>query len=779
MKKYIPLFSLVFILNMAFGQVNVQPAEKVNTGYLYELSPALSEIEKYDGTENASPANIHIWNQLYFEIAKSNLTLRDFRSIQSIHQNAKEMMRSGVIPIGMLAFDYNRIRGNPADYLTDENTLNLQDARLTEHTLFAAASFRNEIYHGNQVTFSLDEDFIFSDSENLPRNFRVNFNDGSGWQEVVLGDEISVSYNTLGEKTIAIQTDEQGEKRFGYFTIKIKRLQAPPPTATWLVEADQGYNGVTTTGDAFVLLSDQNTQLTRPVVVCEGIDFEDTFGWDALYDLFNQQNMLEELRAQGLDIVVLNFHQPLTYIQSNAFLFKKLLEMVNDSIDFSRPLQIVGPSMGGMVTRYALTHLENEGIEHNCNLWISFDAPHTGANIPLGVQYAVFFFKDLDANVQMLLDILDGPAAREMLAYHYTDPVSSPATHDPLFDTFQNELAGLGDYPQTPRKVALSNGRGDGVGLPYSAGDQAIEYEYNSFLFDVVGNMWTVKDNAAGLVFEGLIDPLIGATEQLNANVFSPKPYDNCPGGMRSTFAQMGELELPFGELIVLHENHAFIPTISALEIDTEDLFYNISADPDIMSLTPFDTIFWSADNYDHTFISPETAQFAISEIMSAQPQTQQIMLTAGWNDLSSYVDPADKNIEALASQLGDELIILQNNSGIFWPAGSINTLNEWNYKNGYLVKVISENEFTVSGSIPEDKSVQINQGWNLIPVLCKDCPDIGTILGTDLSKVKIIREAVGVNIFWPEVGIYSLTHFVPGNAYYLYANEPFLLNFE
>jgi len=423
--------------------------------------------------------------------------------------------------------------------------------------------------------------------------------------------------------------------------------------------------------------------------------------------------------------------------------------------------------------------MEANNIDHNCNLWISFEAPHQGANLPLGLQYGVLFFKDLDANVQMLLDVLNEPAPKQMLVYYYTNPPTSPAGHDPMFDTFQNELSSMGSYPENLRKIALSNGRGDAVGQPYNAGDQAVILEYNSFLLDVLGNMWTVKDNASGLVFQGLMDPLIGATSQLNANVFSPKPYDNAPGGISSTFAELGEIELPFGELEVLLDNHTFIPTISGLDIDNDNLFYNIAADPGIMNSTPFDSIFWSDDNFEHKYISPEFAQLITNEVQKIQPVTQTMMLTSGWNDLSSFVDPSNKNIEDVVNQLGDNLIIIQHFDQIYWPGGGINTLNEWNYKNGYLLKIDGDNTINFTGYCPSDKSVQIKQGWNLIPALCNACNPIADLLGENITKVKIIRDGVGLNIFWPEAGIHSLTHFIPGNSYYLYANESFVLSFD
>ncbi|MDX2565248.1 hypothetical protein PV371_37220 [Streptomyces sp. TX20-6-3] len=43
------------------------------------------------------------------------------------------------------------------------------------------------------------------------------------------------------------------------------------------------------------------------------------------------------------------------------------------------PLTVGGFSMGGLVTRYALAKLETDGIEHQAQLYYSWDSPHTGA----------------------------------------------------------------------------------------------------------------------------------------------------------------------------------------------------------------------------------------------------------------------------------------------------------------------------------------------------------------------------------------------------------------
>lgn len=43
--------------------------------------------------------------------------------------------------------------------------------------------------------------------------------------------------------------------------------------------------------------------------------------------------------------------------------------------------------MGGLVARVALRQMENDGQAHHTSHYISFDSPHNGANVPLGLQH--------------------------------------------------------------------------------------------------------------------------------------------------------------------------------------------------------------------------------------------------------------------------------------------------------------------------------------------------------------------------------------------------------
>jgi hypothetical protein len=260
--------------------------------------------------------------------------------------------------------------------------------------------------------------------------------------------------------------------------------------------------------------------------------------------------------------------------------------------------------------------MEANALDHNTRSFLSFDSPQTGANIPLGIQYWLAFFADQSADAAAWLTALDSPAARQMLAYHHTDPPGTVPTSDALRAEFLDELAALGDYPMDLRKVAIANGSAAGADQGYPAGDQIIQWEYSSFLIDIVGNVWAVPDGGPQLIFEGLIDPILLPPEEMNVTVNGALPYDNAPGGWRSSIAEIDAAEAPYGDIVALNDNHCFIPTISALALSTDDLFYDVAGDPNILDRTPFDVVYFPMENQEHVAITPESAEWFLYEVL-------------------------------------------------------------------------------------------------------------------------------------------------------------------
>ncbi|MFH1279758.1 MAG: T9SS type A sorting domain-containing protein [Candidatus Eisenbacteria bacterium] len=560
-----------------------------------EVAPlSLSRIHELDGRPGAPPAGAVRWRQALHEVRLGAGEGSGLPAVSDVRRRGEERARQGVVPIAVLDVRVEREGG--------------------EEPVFAAAAMVEHTYRGEDVRFVLDRERYLSAGDG-PGRISIDFDDGRGFRMIAPDEPVAVYYGSAGRKTVRLMArSADGLYRHGSFPFVVKALQAPLPDDTLQVTATEPYLGQFGTGEAYVYLSDIHSTLTDPVVVVEGFDLDNTLNWDELYELLNQQNLVEDLRAEGYDAVVLNFTEATDYMQRNAFVITSLLEQVQGMIAPDRDYALAGASMGGLASRYALTWMENQGIPHRARTVLSFDAPHKGANIPLGVQYWVSFFSGLSAEAEYLLSRLDSPAARQLLVYHHTDPPGPSGETDPLRTAFDAELASLGDWPAAPRRVSIVNGSGSGMNQGYGAGAQIVDYEYSSLFIAITGNVWAVPDGGPSTIFDGYIRIII-PTGDLTVTVSGTKPYDNAPGGFRNTMADMDSVTAPYGDIVALHPAHAFIPTVSALALDTEDLFYDIAGDPNLLSMTPFDAVYFPVENQEHVTITPESAEWFLDEI--------------------------------------------------------------------------------------------------------------------------------------------------------------------
>ncbi|HET9887773.1 MAG TPA: T9SS type A sorting domain-containing protein, partial [bacterium] len=429
---------------------------------------------------------------------------------------------------------------------------------------------------------------------------------------------VSPEWTSPGRRELTLRaTWEDGESRAARFVFDIVRLGTPAPNDTLFVTASVPYGGSAASGRAYVYLAEGHASIENPIVIIEGFDIDDTMTWERLYELLNQENLLEDARAEGFDAVVLDFNSATDPIQRNAFLVAELLQQVAGMINPSQDMFLVGASMGGLCSRYALAWMESQSIDSRVRTFLSFDTPHGGANVPLGIQYWLDFFSDQSSDAAYLLSRLDMPAARQMLVAHHTSPPGNTAAPDPLRATFLADLASVGNWPANPRLVAAANGNGFQQGQGFAPAAQIISYTYRSFLVDIDGDVWALPNQTAAQIFHGRIDFIFLPTDEQFVNVSGTPPWDNAPGGTRDSMFQMDTTAAPYGDIVALYPSHCFIPTVSALALPTADLFFDVAGTPDVVSLTPFNAIHWAATNEEHVFISPETKAWVMAEIES------------------------------------------------------------------------------------------------------------------------------------------------------------------
>jgi hypothetical protein len=243
-------------------------------------------------------------------------------------------------------------------------------------------------------------------------------------------------------------------------------MAAPTPDETWPLTGTYSFKGIKATGQAWVFRGKGNNTVTNPVIIAEG--FPGGQSLDALWKAFNTSNFASTLLSLGFDVIFLGYIAPTqnspTYVEANAAVAIACVQKAIAAAPNAK-LAVGGASMGGLVTRYALASMEQNKIAHNTSLYFSFDTPHLGASIPASVLYFVNFFaaKDpKDPDLQAIFNLLQSPAAQEMLLYWLGPypgsgkPWQPPAVSSLRTDFLKN-LTGLGNkgFPAQPYLVGV------------------------------------------------------------------------------------------------------------------------------------------------------------------------------------------------------------------------------------------------------------------------------------------------------------------------------------
>ena len=598
------LFSVVVLSLAVSGPVSAGTLPVATpSGILLDRVLPLAHLEDLDGAPDSPAVDLPRWRQAVFELSRAAESPLGWPGARELAAEATRKSVPGEVPLAVLWAAYDRM--GPG-------------RQVRPGRVFAFTALRPVIHHGADVVFTLEPaDLLFHGAGEL-RSWAFDAGDGLGWRSLEPGRRVAVSYAGAGRKILRLRAmDRSDGPVYGAAVLQVQRLETPDPTETWSVTATESWDGSAGSGLAYLYLAPEHAVLANPVVVVEGFDLDNSMDWPVLYDLLNQENLLEDLRADGYDAVVLDFSEATEPVQRNAFVLTRLLEMVRQETGPDVTVALVGASMGGLVCRYGLAWLEDRGQDHGVRTFLSFDSPQKGANIPLGLQYWLDFFKDESEDAGYLLSRLDTPAARQMLLYHHTEPPADLPGPDPMFSSFQADLAGLaGGWPSRPRLVAVANGSGQRIDQGFAPGEQLILYEYRSWSVDIDGNVWAVPDGTQQTIFDGMINLIWPLPDTYRTvSVDSALPWDGAPGGYRASLAEMDTTAVPYGDIVALHDVHCFIPTISALALDVPDPFFDISGAADLVSLTPFDAVYYPVANQEHIAITPENKAWILAEV--------------------------------------------------------------------------------------------------------------------------------------------------------------------
>ena len=147
----------------------------------------------------------------------------------------------------------------------------------------------------------------------------------------------------------------------------------------------------------------------------------------------------------------------------------------------------------------------------------------------------------------------------------------------------------------------------------------------------------------------------------------------------------------------------------------------------------------------------------------------QEILLFEGWNGISGYVLPADSLLENLMAPFIENLVIVKNFNGVYWPEENVNTLGYWNEGSGYYFKLTSDEILILKGMTYVDKNLKLNSGWGFLPVLSSCTIPVTEISNQLSSNLTLIKEISGNRVYWPAVGVTTLSALEPGKAYLIH----------
>ncbi|MFJ2088166.1 hypothetical protein ACIOEW_02760 [Streptomyces sp. NPDC087901] len=348
--------------------------------------------------------------------------------------------------------------------------------------------------------------------------------------------------------------------------------------------------------------------LVRPVIMADGFNLGRS-ELDTLYQGLEGGDfaLVSELRRRGRDVILLGFEERSASILDNAEAVMAAIARAAAEQVGNAPLTVGGFSMGGIVTRYALARLETQGTDHRTALYFSYDSPHRGASIPVGVQAFSHFIPFANDFAKQM----DSPAARQMLWRHY-DKDTKTIGVAPERTEFLAALEQVGGWPRRPRTLAVANGRGDGVGLPeVNPGDIALGidriYPGTTFYAQAQGNDVTAAQ---------LNRRFPKAEQTVTTNGFPE--VDGAPGGTLHTYKILADtIKKLGGKTDLRYENVCFVPSVSAVAIrDVEkqdDLYANIDK-LDVME-SEVDEFLCSSTTTGHTAITEDLCTWLLERL--------------------------------------------------------------------------------------------------------------------------------------------------------------------
>ena len=677
-----------------------------------------SRIQGFNQGNRSDISNSNHLKQAWSELYRASY-IKNFSSIEDLESQVKSKnYGTDIVPIGIINTEFHlcnfgttaantNVNFNPVTgHFTNKSGKNpfLKKHAIAISPLVAEAT-------GNSIRFTTDNIYRLHKQGKRIKTLRL-YTNGTSFTLIhnysILTSNHTTSYSSSGEKTLKFEiifSDNSTKTTYAKISIykpinylqkstnssNLKKIEAKDDLLFKGYDESKAYRGLNEYRIYYDAINGDQI-VNKPLYIIDGYDPDDNrkiekadydkfdpIKNETLYDLMKYKNgstdieLIKQLQGKGFDVIVVN--HPVykrgskvidggsDYIERNAYTFISLIREIKGIQQGTAKAVVIGPSMGGLISRYALAYMEKkfaqtgeEKWNHNTRLWVSFDTPHQGANVPIGVQKGVEYLgKELgikDAK-DFINNQLNKPAPKQMLVNHYSNNTSLPVGAPNFRNRFQNNLNALG-MPKNLRKVALINGslygKHNGTsGAQYLKFDDKLTHIASIvpilpsiFADRFIANFYHTLNNKSGtheeFTFDGGVKgKFLWWTWWTTRQNYKSRPkakgsYDIGPGGYYNAQQIVVDKTKPpkFGYepktlSWILHNlktylydpTHGFIPSKSALDYSGSIVLDEFIADKNRVCTgeTPFDSYYGPKNNEGHIQLSKDNVNWLLKEI--------------------------------------------------------------------------------------------------------------------------------------------------------------------
>jgi hypothetical protein len=662
--------------SVIFEYAPISNSAYMPTGHLYDKAIGSVDIGRFSGSTYSDTCSFSTMKQLLWQHDHSFLleNRAGIESTTNFEAIAGVMVSGGILPITLILQPYNFIAADAFSRgLLDTNEFSqivettIADASAYAESTLVAASFWTSYTNNNLFRIFIAGDQIINNSGLEIIALEIDL--GSGFVPLPLDEVYNYTYNgepgtVVASLRILLNDNSTQYCNFNIIYSNNAITNVPPDFVSQVMTATIPFSPPScaniNTGQYgkaryYVQYAVNNTsqEIKKPLIFVEGFDPRisvdlvnhryGNLGWDVfrsggykfdgeltLPNLQSLPALLDDLRSpqNNYDIIYVDFANGGDYIQKNAFALVRVLQEINATKVGTEDLVVVGTSMGGLLSRYALSYMEKNNLTHCTRLWVSFDAPHNGANIPPGLQFGVNFFANFDQDAFNGNNDLNSPAAAQMLLRH-VGRLKEVTVMDPTcYRTNLVDALNTIGFPELPRKIAMLNGSAttnavDNFGFSQDICNIKVDILFKTRVqFNV-----NTQPQVSGVVFKGAFSRTDGLTLKTWPRTWSMEcsscsflNYDGAPGGTNRTTGDFfdatkkGIIDKGFSidfEYLRNGGSVNFISATSAIGLFSSvstDPFYNIAGNIDVdytrQEKTPFEAYIYDRDPVTNTGIN-------------------------------------------------------------------------------------------------------------------------------------------------------------------------------